>query len=60
MVTMNAECAYAHMGGCAGPMEADHIMPRSQGGESTIDNLRPLCRRHNTQRGIETKKQNGK
>lgn len=57
---MNATCAFVDRGGCAGPLEADHIVPRSQGGLSTKENLRPLCRRHNRQRGIETKKQNRK
>lgn len=59
-VTMNATCAFADQGGCDGPLEADHIVPRSQGGESTRENLRPLCRRHNRRRGIETKNQNRK
>ncbi len=58
VVTMNATCAMAHMGGCYGPLEADHIVPRSRGGESTLENLRPLCRRHNRRRGNETKNEN--
>lgn len=53
VVTMNAQCALAHMGGCDGPLEADHIVPRDAGGQSTRDNLRPLCRRHNRRRGVE-------
>ena len=53
VVTMNAQCAYAYKGGCDGPLEADHIVPRDAGGESTRDNLRALCRRHNRKRGVE-------
>jgi 5-methylcytosine-specific restriction endonuclease McrA len=56
VVTMNATCAWVDRGGCDGPLEADHIVPRIEGGESSRENLRPLCRRHNRQRGIETKK----
>jgi len=47
---MNAECAWAYKGGCDGPLEADHIVPRSKGGQSTKENLRPLCRHHNRSR----------
>jgi len=49
----DAVCAYAHLGGCDGPLEKDHIVPRDAGGESTVENIRPLCRRHNRQRGNE-------
>jgi len=60
VVTMNAACALAHLGGCDGPLEADHIVPRDAGGESTIENLRPLCRRHNRKRGNEYRKSKSK
>jgi 5-methylcytosine-specific restriction endonuclease McrA len=56
-ITRDAACAFADRGGCDGPIEADHIVPRDWGGESSRENLRPLCRRHNRRRGIETKKQ---
>jgi 5-methylcytosine-specific restriction endonuclease McrA len=59
-VVANAVCAWVDRGGCDGPLEADHILPRDWGGQSTRENLRPLCRRHNRQRGVETKKQKRK
>jgi 5-methylcytosine-specific restriction endonuclease McrA len=42
-------CAYP---GCYAPATtADHIRPVSQGGDNSIENLRPMCRRHNEQLG---------
>lgn len=30
---------------------ADHVVPKSQGGQDTADNLRAACARHNLSRG---------
>lgn len=59
VVTMNAVCALKDET-CAGPLEADHIVPRDAGGQSTLENLRPLCRRHNRRRGMEYRNQKSK
>lgn len=59
-ITMNATCAFASRGGCSGDLEADHIVPWSQGGESTRENLRPLCQHHNRERGVQTREENRK
>ena len=42
-----SDCAHAHLGGCDGRMEVDHIVPVSRGGSHGIGNLQMLCRRHN-------------
>jgi len=54
-ITKDAVCVWADQGDCDGPIEADHIVPRDWGGESSRENLRPMCRRHNRRRGVETK-----
>lgn len=36
--------------GCHGPLEFDHIVKRSQGGDDTRENLRPLCQHHHWMR----------
>jgi 5-methylcytosine-specific restriction endonuclease McrA len=36
----------AQDGRCAGPLEVDHVWPRSQGGLSVVENGLPLCREH--------------
>jgi 5-methylcytosine-specific restriction endonuclease McrA len=33
-------------------VEADHIIPRSQGGPHTLENGRTLCRRHHQERHV--------
>lgn len=35
-------------------IEIDHVLPVAQGGESTLNNLRVLCRTHNQLRALET------
>jgi len=40
-------CAWAHRGGCRGPLQADHIIPAFAGGAATLANYQLLCRRHN-------------
>jgi hypothetical protein len=38
---------------CAGPLEADHIVPVALGGEPfALSNLTTRCRRHNAGRGV--------
>jgi len=40
------------LGGCTGvATTADHVIPRSQGGRHTPDNLRAACQHCNTSRG---------
>jgi 5-methylcytosine-specific restriction endonuclease McrA len=56
VVVKDAICAYAYLGGCKGPLEADHIVPWVHGGESTLENMRPMCRRHNRKRGGQTRR----
>ena len=33
---------------CTRRLELDHVRPKAQGGPTTIENLRVLCRFHNT------------
>ena len=49
-------CAWAQMGGCHGPLEADHIIPVAWGGLNVIENYRALCQRHNRWRGGKTRR----
>jgi 5-methylcytosine-specific restriction endonuclease McrA len=44
-------CAMAHLGGCDGPLQADHIIPLSMGGTRGIENYQVLCRKHNISKG---------
>ena len=38
--------------GCPNPANAvDHIVPRSRGGDNSLDNLRAACKRCNSRRG---------
>jgi hypothetical protein len=40
-------CVYKVVGGCGGPMEKDHIFPRSRGGPDVRVNLVAACNLHN-------------
>ena len=40
-----------HPGSPDNPLTGDHIIPLSKGGTSTIENIRVLCRYHNSKRG---------
>jgi len=51
MVTPTSTCAYAHMGGCHGPLHLDYIIPLSLGGQATDENAQVLCERHNIAKG---------
>lgn len=50
-VVKNASCAMAHLGGCEGPLQADHIIPLSLGGTTDPTNYQALCQRHNIAKG---------
>lgn len=43
-------CVAAEMGGCDGPLECDHVKPKSQGGEYVVENGAFLCREHHRQK----------
>lgn len=45
-------CQYCGTG--EGPMECDHVFPRSRGGADTMDNLRTACRRCNRSKNDRT------
>jgi 5-methylcytosine-specific restriction endonuclease McrA len=51
MVTPTSTCAYAHMGGCHGPLHLDYVIPLSLGGQATDTNAQVLCERHNIAKG---------
>lgn len=40
--------------GSNGPLCGDHVMPRSKGGETSMDNLQTLCLRCNNVKGVKT------
>ena len=53
-------CAYAHLthlyGPCDGPLQGDHIIPRSMGGTNHPSNYQTMCRRHNIAKGGANRK----
>ncbi len=40
--------------GARGPLTADHIVPVSQKGSNTIENIQPLCMNCNSKKGAKT------
>ena len=43
--------------GVRNEIEVDHIVPISRGGRHDIDNLQPLCKYHNRDKGTRTMKE---
>jgi len=46
----NQKCEAAHLGGCYGRLDPDHIFTRGAGGSDKPFNLAWLCRYHHTER----------
>jgi 5-methylcytosine-specific restriction endonuclease McrA len=57
--TVWAQAMHCQYPGCASTygLEVDHIRPVAGGGNSTVANLRVLCRHHNLARALLLKKQ---
>lgn len=56
LMAQGGGCAWSYLGGCGGPLEADHVVPVIHGGETSIENERLMCRRHNRRRGGKTRR----
>jgi hypothetical protein len=46
-VAVRDEGLYEHCGTSAGPMQYDHVIPYSMGGDNSVENVQLLCRRCN-------------
>jgi len=46
-VAVRDEGLCQHCGTSAGPMQYDHVIPYSMGGDNTVENIQLLCRRCN-------------
>ena len=46
-VAVRDQGLWQHCGTSAGPMEYDHVIPYSMGGDNSVENIQLLCRRCN-------------
>ena len=47
-------CVASHISECDGPTTPDHIVPVTKGGTSYIDNIQPMCFKHNKEKFVQT------